>query len=95
MVENINCVSLDIIEHTVRRIVICSLYKSHCWKGFEVHGKKAFVLKEKFRLLKECLRKWNKEVFGYKDLNIEKTVKDLNDIEGLLGGDDVEVEFND
>jgi hypothetical protein len=57
MVENINCVSLDIIEHTVRRIVICSLYKSHCWKGFEVHGKKAFVLKEKFRLLKECLRK--------------------------------------
>jgi hypothetical protein len=29
------------------------------------------------------------------DLNIEKTVKDLNDIEGLLGGDDVEVEFND
>jgi exonuclease III len=70
-------------------------FVEHCWKSFEVHGKKAFVLKEKFRLLKECLRKWNKEVFGYMDLNIEKTVKDLNDIEGLLGGDDVEVEFND
>jgi hypothetical protein len=46
------------------------------------------VLKEKFRLLKECLRKWNREVFGYLDLNIERTVKELNDLEGLMGGDD-------
>jgi hypothetical protein len=53
-----------------------------------VGGKNAYVLKEKFRLLKECLRKWNKEVFGYLDLNIEKTVKDLNDLEGLMGGGD-------
>jgi hypothetical protein len=59
-----------------------------CWKSFLVHGKKAFVLKEKFRLLKECFCKWNKEVFGFLDLNIDKTVKELNDIEGLLGGDD-------
>jgi exonuclease III len=35
-----------------------------CWNGFVVRGKKAFVIKEKFRLLKECLRKWNREVFG-------------------------------
>ncbi|MCH82956.1 LINE-1 reverse transcriptase like, partial [Trifolium medium] len=63
------------------------------WKSFEVHGKKAYVLKEKFKLLKECLRKWNREVFGYLDLNIEKTVKDLNDIEGLLGGDVTELEL--
>ncbi|PNX89254.1 cysteine-rich receptor-like protein kinase, partial [Trifolium pratense] len=27
------------------------------------------------------------------DLNIEKTVKDINDIEGLLGGDDMDVEL--
>jgi hypothetical protein len=46
------------------------------------------VLKEKFRLLKECLRKWNKKVFDFLDLNNEKTVKKLNDFEGLLGGDD-------
>jgi hypothetical protein len=59
-----------------------------CWKGFVVSGKKAFVLKEKFRLLKERLKLWNKEVFGFLDLNIEKTVKELNDFEGLLGGDD-------
>jgi hypothetical protein len=31
---------------------------------FLVHGKKAYVLKEKLRLLKECLQKWNREVFG-------------------------------
>ncbi|GAU35252.1 hypothetical protein TSUD_323890 [Trifolium subterraneum] len=63
------------------------------WKGFDVHGKKAFILKEKFKLSKDCLRKWNREVFGYLDLNIEKTVKDLNDIEGMMGGDDMELEL--
>ncbi|CAJ2637088.1 unnamed protein product [Trifolium pratense] len=63
------------------------------WKGFIVQGSKAFVLKEKFRLLKDCLRKWNIEVFGLLDLNIDKTVKDLNDIEDLLGGEGVDVEL--
>ncbi|XP_045791549.1 uncharacterized protein LOC123886261 [Trifolium pratense] len=63
------------------------------WKSFVVHGKKAYVLKEKFKLLKESLRKWNREIFGFLDLNIEKTVKDINDIEGLLGGDDMDVEL--
>jgi hypothetical protein len=51
------------------------------------------VLKEKFRLLKECLRKWNKKVFGFLDLNNEKTVKELNDFEGLLGGDDTNLDL--
>jgi hypothetical protein len=51
------------------------------WKSFVVHGKKAYVLKEKLRLLKECLRKWNREVFGILDLNIDKSVKNLNAIE--------------
>jgi hypothetical protein len=63
------------------------------WKSFNVQGRKAFVLKEKFRLLKDCLRKWNKEVFGILDLNIDKTVKDLNDIEGLLGEDVADTEM--
>jgi hypothetical protein len=63
------------------------------WKSFDVKGKKAFVLIEKFKLLKDCLRKWNKEVFGYLDLNIEKTVNDLNIVEGLLGEDDSEAEL--
>jgi hypothetical protein len=62
------------------------------WKSFNVHGRKAFVLKEKFKMLKDCLRKWNKEVFGILDLNIEHTVKELNDIEGMLGDDDLDLE---
>ncbi|GAU32122.1 hypothetical protein TSUD_218730 [Trifolium subterraneum] len=62
-------------------------------KGFKVSGKKAYVLKEKFRMLKECLRKWNREVFGILDLNIEKTVKDLNNIEGLMGDDEMDLEL--
>ncbi|PNY01857.1 cysteine-rich receptor-like protein kinase, partial [Trifolium pratense] len=68
-------------------------FVENSWKGFEVHGKKAYVLKEKFKLLKNCLKSWNKEVFGFLDLNIEKTVKELNDIEGLLGGDDEDLEL--
>jgi hypothetical protein len=44
------------------------------WKSFDVYGKKAYVLKEKSRLFKECLRKWNREVFGILDLNIDKSV---------------------
>jgi hypothetical protein len=61
-------------------------FVENAWKGFSVHGKKAFVLKEKFKLLRECLRKWNREVFGILDLNIDKTVKELNDIESNLDG---------
>ncbi|GAU16309.1 hypothetical protein TSUD_299410 [Trifolium subterraneum] len=59
------------------------------WKSFNVQGKKAFVLKEKLKLLKDRLKIWNKEVFRILDLNIEKSVKEINDIEGLLeeGGD--------
>ncbi|PNX59162.1 cysteine-rich receptor-like protein kinase, partial [Trifolium pratense] len=53
------------------------------WKSYNVKGKKAFVLKEKLKMLKESLKSWNKEVFGILDLNIEKTVKDINDFEGL------------
>jgi hypothetical protein len=62
-------------------------FVENCWNGFDVRRRKAFILKEKFRRLKECLRKWNKEVFGYLDLNIEKTVKELNELEGRMGGD--------
>ncbi|PNX74944.1 cysteine-rich receptor-like protein kinase, partial [Trifolium pratense] len=59
------------------------------WNSFHVKGKKAFVVKEKLKLLKECLKSWNKEVFGILDLNIDKTVQELNEVEGLLAGEDV------
>jgi hypothetical protein len=35
-------------------------------------------MKEKLKRLKEAFKKWNREVFGIVDLNIEKTVKELN-----------------
>ncbi|GAU32253.1 hypothetical protein TSUD_53800 [Trifolium subterraneum] len=45
-----------------------------------------------FKRLKEELREWNREVFGILDLNIEKTVKELNEVEGLAANYDVNSE---
>ncbi|MCI00463.1 hypothetical protein A2U01_0021482, partial [Trifolium medium] len=59
------------------------------WVTLPSKGKKAFVLKEKLKRLKEELKGWNKEVFGVLDMNIESTVKELNEVEGLLASDDV------
>ncbi|MCI01064.1 hypothetical protein A2U01_0022088, partial [Trifolium medium] len=58
-------------------------FVSDTWKKLNIKGKKAFVLKEKLKSLKESLKVWNKEVFGLLDLNIDKTVKELNEIEDL------------
>ncbi|GAU10537.1 hypothetical protein TSUD_419470, partial [Trifolium subterraneum] len=54
------------------------------WESMDIHGRKAFILKEKLKRLKESLKKWNHEVFGIMDLNIEKTVKELNEIEEMI-----------
>ena len=56
---------------------------SECWATTIIIGKKHFVLKEKLKKVKEMLKKWNKEVFGYRDLRIENIVKDLNEVEKL------------
>jgi hypothetical protein len=58
------------------------------WEKANIHGKSAFILKEKMKILKEALKGWNKEVFGIVDLNLEKTVKELNDVEDMLANDD-------
>ncbi|PNX75860.1 cysteine-rich receptor-like protein kinase, partial [Trifolium pratense] len=60
------------------------------WESLEVSGKKAFVLKEKLKMLKVALRKWNKEVFGITDLGIDKTVKELNEIEDLIANGEID-----
>ncbi|GAU32897.1 hypothetical protein TSUD_393180 [Trifolium subterraneum] len=49
------------------------------WESMDIRGKKAFIVKQKMKRSKEALNKWNHEVFGIMDLNIEKTVKDLNE----------------
>lgn len=48
-------------------------------KDFE--GKRAFVIKDKLKMMKVKLRWWNTEVFGWVDLHLEKAVSDLNLIE--------------
>ncbi|MCH80575.1 LINE-1 reverse transcriptase like [Trifolium medium] len=61
------------------------------WAKLNIKGKKAYVIKEKLKRLKEELRGWNREVFGILDLNIENTVKELNEAEGLTSIDGIEV----
>ncbi|GAU20609.1 hypothetical protein TSUD_33450 [Trifolium subterraneum] len=58
------------------------------WESLNINGRKAHVLKEKMKRLKEELKVWNKEVFGILDLNIDKTVKDLNEVEELIANGD-------
>ncbi|PNX97198.1 cysteine-rich receptor-like protein kinase, partial [Trifolium pratense] len=64
-------------------------FVENLWGNLQVGGKKAYVMKEKLKKAKEELKKWNKEVFGVLDLNIEKTVQELNEVEGLIASDEV------
>lgn len=59
-------------------------FVSQEWCKFSVVGKKAFVIKEKLKFLRDKLKRWNKEVFGWLDLNIETTDDDLNALNGLV-----------
>ncbi|XP_058745932.1 uncharacterized protein LOC131618791 [Vicia villosa] len=49
------------------------------WGKMVVSGSSAFVIKEKFRILKERLRWWNISVFGWVDCGIEKAVDTINE----------------
>jgi hypothetical protein len=53
----------------------------NCWEKANIQGKRAYILKEKLKIVKETLKVWNKEVFGIIDLNLEKTVQELNELE--------------
>ncbi|XP_058777373.1 uncharacterized protein LOC131651709 [Vicia villosa] len=46
-------------------------YVEQVWRNIKVEGRRDFVLKEKFRILKGSLRSWITEVFGKFDLEIE------------------------
>jgi exonuclease III len=56
-------------------------FVKNTWESLNVQGKKAFVIKEKLKKLKDALKAWNRDVFGILDLNIDKTISDLNEIE--------------
>ncbi|XP_058726991.1 uncharacterized protein LOC131598402 [Vicia villosa] len=49
------------------------------WKAIIVRGRGDFVLKEKFRIIKDKLRWWNITVFGKYDLEIEDGIRELNE----------------
>lgn len=54
------------------------------WKNLIVKGMSDFLIKEKFKLLKDRLKKWNKKVFGWHNLKVEEGVEDINVMDKLL-----------
>lgn len=64
---------------------------SNLWNSCSINGNVAFVLKEKLKGLKGCIRTWNKECFGILELNVESSIKNLNDFD-LLEDDDLSEE---
>ncbi|XP_058777029.1 uncharacterized protein LOC131651377 [Vicia villosa] len=54
------------------------------WGKMEVSGSCAFVIKEKLKVLRERLRWWNKTVFGWVDLSIDKAVTEINGCDDLV-----------
>lgn len=57
-----------------------------------VEGKKDYVMKEKLKLLKDRLKWWNKEVYGWVAIQLEESVKEFNKVEAIV--DDKENEGN-
>ncbi|XP_058733926.1 uncharacterized protein LOC131605606 [Vicia villosa] len=62
------------------------------WRGLEVFGRGNCVLKEKFRLLKDKLRWWNKTVFGRYEMEVEEGVREFNASDDRESWDDEEIE---
>lgn len=54
------------------------------WKSLEVKGRGNFVLKEKLKSLNKSLKIRNVEVFGWLNLKVDESVKELNDLDVLL-----------
>lgn len=62
---------------------------SSVWNSLAIKGRANFIIKEKLKVLKEALRKWNNEVFGYLDLDVDKAVLSINELETLESEDQV------
>lgn len=59
----------------------------------KVEGRSDYIIKEKLKILKVSLRRWNKKVFGLYDLKVEEGVKEINNVDKvLLSSDENEVE---
>ncbi|XP_050909647.1 uncharacterized protein LOC127123473 [Lathyrus oleraceus] len=44
------------------------------WRSSVMEGKQAYIMKEKFKILRNKMRVWNKECFGWLDLKMEEAV---------------------
>ena len=51
--------------------------------SYQVHGALSFILANKLKLLKNYLKRWNVEVFGYVEVWIKKLWKDLSALENM------------
>ncbi|XP_058755941.1 uncharacterized protein LOC131629164 [Vicia villosa] len=54
------------------------------WNSLDVQSRGDFILKDKLRLFKEIPKRWNKEVFGKIDLEVEDVVHDINVVDERL-----------
>lgn len=48
------------------------------WYSTNIWGKSEFVMKEKLKLLKAYIKRWNVEVFGKVDLEVKDAIKEKN-----------------
>ncbi|GLT26220.1 hypothetical protein SLA2020_013020 [Shorea laevis] len=48
------------------------------WSSFKIDGFWGFKCKEKFKLLRQHLKKWNKEVFGNIDSQLEMALRNVD-----------------
>lgn len=55
--------SFKVIQGWIRHDKFMEFVKTE-WNSFNTVGKKAYIIKEKFKLLRERIRRWNKEVYG-------------------------------
>lgn len=51
------------------------------WSLIQAFGRRAFVIKEKLKVLKARLKQWNKESFGDITIKRKEIVKEINDLD--------------
>lgn len=54
------------------------------WKDIEESGKKAYVIKENLKRLRDILKQQNKEVCGWINLKMDESIKQFNEMNLLL-----------
>ncbi|XP_058740866.1 uncharacterized protein LOC131613193 [Vicia villosa] len=65
------------------------------WRSLEVQGRGDFILKEKLRLFKDKLKRWNKEVFRKIELEVEEGVHGINVADERLDFTPISSSFDD